>query len=167
MRDVTASPFQKKESKGVELQMTPMIDVVFLLLIFFMVATIMKTPPPFHVILPQSLKKEDFPRKRYNVYISENGRIAVDDKVMPDLDTLELYLASNQDKIKTLIIKADRNAKHGAVIDVMERAQRRFTNPEGQSIAIAVKEGEDTGRFYLSSIESGRRNKSFDPCFSL
>lgn len=129
------------------LQLAPMIDVVFLLLIFFMVATIMKAPPPFSLRLPESLKREDFPRKRYNVYISEDGRVSVDDNVMPDLDSLELYLASHQDKIDTLIIKADQNARHGIVVDVMERAKRRFSKPEGQSIAIAIKEGEYMGEF--------------------
>jgi len=129
------------------LQLAPMIDCVFLLLIFFMVATVMKAPPPFSVLLPESLKREDFPRKMYNVYISEYGTISVDDRRMPDLDSLELYLASHQDKIDTLIIKADRNAEHGVVIDVMERAKKRFSRPEGQSIAIAIKEGEYMGEY--------------------
>lgn len=152
MKNITstgvASSIQRTgEEKSTGLQLTPMIDVVFLLLIFFMVATVMKAPPPFSVVLPQSLKREDFPRKRYNVFISEEGRVSVDDRMMPDLDSLELFLASHQDKIKTLIIKADRNAKHGIVIDVMERAKRRFKDPEGQSLAIAVKEGEYQGAF--------------------
>jgi biopolymer transport protein ExbD len=152
MKDVTSrgassaiARIGKERKTGLEL--TPMIDCVFLLLIFFMVATVMKAPPPFSVILPDSLKREDFPRKRYNVFISEEGRVSVDDMTMPDLDSLELFLASHQDKIKTLIIKADRNAKHGIVIDVMERAKRRFRDPEGQSIAIAVREGEYQGAF--------------------
>jgi len=148
MKDVTAKGLDRTVGKtSTELQMTPMIDCVFLLLIFFMVATIMRVPPPFSVLLPDSLKREDFPRKLYNVYISENGRLAVDDRVIPDLDSLELYLASVQDKIDTLIIKADRNAKHGIVVDVMERAKKRFTKSEGQSIAIAIKEGEYMGRY--------------------
>lgn len=145
MKNVTSSSGLQRVGgeTSTELQMTPMIDAVFLLLIFFMVATIMKAPPPFQVHLPSSLKKEDFPRKLYNVYISENGGVAVDERVMQNLDELGLFLASNQDKIETLIIKADRNAKHGRVIDVMERAKRRMTHKrEGQSIAIAIKEGE-------------------------
>ena len=82
----------------------------------------------------------------FNVYISEQGNLALDDRIMPDLDSLELQFASIQDKVNVLIIKAHRNAKHGVVIDVMERAKRIFSK-EGQSIAIAVKEGEYTGAF--------------------
>jgi len=140
MKNVT-SGLQRTGETSTELQMTPLIDAVFLLLIFFMVATIMKAPPPFQVHLPSSLKKEKFPRKLYNVYISEEGRVSVDERVMQDLDELGLFLASNQDKIDTLILKADRNAKHGRVIDVMERAKTRMTHKrEGQSIAIAINE---------------------------
>ena len=148
MRGITSGGFQRtREKRSTELQLTPMIDCVFLLLIFFMVATIFKAPPPFPVYLPDSLKRESFPRKKYNVFISESGRISVDERPMQDLDALELYLASNQDKIDTLIIKADRNTKHGIVVDIMERAKRRFTEAEGQAIAIAVKEGEYTGEY--------------------
>ena len=116
-----------------------MLPIIFF--VFFMVTTTMKVPPPFAVYLPDSFKRESFPRKLYNVFISEHGQVSVDDRIMPDLDTLELFLASNQDKIDTLIIKADRNAKNGIVVDVMERAKRRAID----KFAIAVKEGEYTG----------------------
>jgi len=118
--------------------MAPMIDCVFQLLIFFMVTSILRVPPPFQVILPESDTRHDFPQKKYNVNISADGIISVDEKVMPNLDELELFLSAHENEIDTLIIKADRQAKHGVVIDVMERAKRRFSKPEGLEIALAV-----------------------------
>lgn len=148
MKNVTAHGLERSTGNtSTELQMTPMIDCVFLLLIFFMVATIMRVNPPFPLHLPDSLKREDFPRKRYNVFVSEKGNISLDEMPMQGLDDLELHLASHEQKIDTLIIKADRNARHGIVIDIMERAKKRFTKIEGQSIAIAIKEGEYAGEF--------------------
>jgi biopolymer transport protein ExbD len=124
-----------------DLQMAPMIDCVFLLLIFFMVSAVMRVPPPFgYPTLPESSTKHEFPRKKFNVYISTDGRTAVDDQEFLTLDELELYLSAHENQISTLIIKADKRAEHGIVIDVMERAKRRFSKPEGQEIALAVAE---------------------------
>ena len=130
----------KGKDRGQALMMEPMIDCVFLLLIFFMVSAIMRVPPPFTVTLPESATKHDFPRKKFNLFISTDGRISFDDLEMLTLDDMEMYLSAKESQITTLIIKADRLAKHGRVIDVMERAKRRFSKTEGQEIALMVAE---------------------------
>jgi biopolymer transport protein ExbD len=132
--------FKRAKNKEAALMMEPMIDCVFLLLIFFMVSSVMRVPPPFTVTLPESSTKHEFPRKKFNLYISTDGRIAIDDQEMLTLDDMELFLSAHEQQISTLIIKADKRAKHGVVIDVMERAKRRFSKPEGQEIALAVSE---------------------------
>lgn len=129
--------YKKPNRSGMELQMAPMIDCVFLLLIFFMVSAIMKVPPKFAIELPSSLTRHEFPQKRFNLFIGRHGEMAVDDHMMMDYDDLEDYLARNEDKIETLIIKADKYALHGWVIDAMERAKRR----DIAELAIAIKEG--------------------------
>jgi biopolymer transport protein ExbD len=135
--------FKRAKREAPELPLAPLIDCVFLLLIFFMVATVMRVNPPFKVELPDSQVRQDFPRKKFQLNISSAGQISLDDRVMPTLDDLEEILAINETKIDTLIIKADKNARHGVVIDTMERAKRRAI----ENIAIAVREGE-----YLGSL---------------
>lgn len=129
--------YRKMKRSGMELQMAPMIDCVFLLLIFFMVSAIMKIPPKFAVELPDSLTRHEFPQKRYNIFIGRHGEMAVDDQIMMSLEDLEDFLAAHEDRIATLIIKADKFALHGWIIDVMERAKRR----DIEELAIAIKEG--------------------------
>lgn len=129
--------YRKAKRSGMELQMAPMIDCVFLLLIFFMVSAIMKVPPRFAIELPASLTRHEFPQKRFNLFIGRHGEMAVDDHMMMDYDDLEDFLARNEDKIETLIIKADKFALHGWVIDAMERAKRR----DIAELAIAIREG--------------------------
>jgi len=128
---------RKMKKSGMELQMAPMIDCVFLLLIFFMVSAIMKVPPRFAVELPESLTRHEFPQKRFNLFIGRHGEIAVDDHMLMDYVDLEDFLARHEDRIETLIIKADKFALHGWVIDAMERAKRR----DIAELAIAIKEG--------------------------
>ena len=133
-----------RASRGADppkLRMEPLVDCVFLLLIFFMVSNILRIPPPFKVQLPESKARSEFARKRYNVYIDGIGRISVDDKAMPDYDTLENFLSQHERDIETLIIRADKGALHGNVVDVMERAKRRGI----ENIAIAVAEDDYAG----------------------
>ena len=135
--EVARLEYRKMKRSGMELQMAPMIDCVFLLLIFFMVSAIMKIPPKFAVELPDSLTRHEFPQKRYNIFIGRHGEMAVDDQIMMSLEDLEDFLAAHEDRIATLIIKADKFALHGWIIDVMERAKRR----DIEELAIAIKEG--------------------------
>ncbi len=113
-----------KEKEPPKLVMEPMVDCVFLLLIFFMVANILKPTLPFSVELPDSKSREEYVRKKFNVYINANGQMSVDDQAMRDYDALEDYLLPRVNEIETLMIHADKNTKHGDVIDAMERAKR-------------------------------------------
>ena len=131
---------RKKTGDDDDIPMAPMIDCVFLLLIFFMVSAIMRVPPPFTVTLPDSATQHEFTRKKYNLFISSDGRISIDDQEMLTLEDMELFIAAHENQISTLIIKADKRAKHGDVIDVVERAKQRSSKTEGLEIAFAVSE---------------------------
>lgn len=131
---------RRKTQEDDDIPMAPMIDCVFLLLIFFMVSAVMKVPPPFTVTLPDSATKHEFTRKKFNLFINSDGRISIDDQEMLTLEDMELFIASHENQITTLIIKADKRAKHGDVIDVVERAKMRSSKTEGLEIAFAVSE---------------------------
>lgn len=111
-----------REKEPPKLVMEPLVDCVFLLLIFFMVANILKPTLPFTVELPDSKSREEYVRKKFNVYINANGQISVDDLAM-NVEKLDEYLLPRASEIEVLMIHADKNTKHGDVIDVMERAK--------------------------------------------
>ena len=131
---------RRKTNEEDDIPMAPMIDCVFLLLIFFMVSAVMKVPPPFTVTLPDSATKHEFTRKKFNLFVNSDGRISIDDQEMLTLEDMELFIAAHENQISTLIIKADKRAKHGVVIDVVERAKMRSSKTEGLEIAFAVSE---------------------------
>lgn len=128
--------FKKPKRTPMEFPMAPMIDAVFLLLIFFMVAAQTRVPPRFPIDLPNSLTRHTFPMKKNNLYIGRDGLMAIDSSMMSNYDELEVYLDKNKKNIETLIIKADKFALHGYVIDAMERAKRAGI----EELAIGVKE---------------------------
>ena len=131
---------RRKSTEEDDIPMAPMIDCVFLLLIFFMVSAVMKAQPPFTITLPDSATQHEFTRKKFNLFISSDGRISIDDQEMLTLEDMELFIAAHENQISTLIIKADKRAKHGVVIDVVERAKMRSSKTEGLEIAFAVSE---------------------------
>lgn len=134
-----------------DIPMAPMIDCVFLLLIFFMVSAIMRVPPPFSVTLPDSTTEHEFPRKKYNLFISSDDKIAIDDRELFTLEEVGLFISAHEHQISTLIIKADKLAKHGRVIDVVERAKMSSAKPEGLEVAFAVAEDESGGGSSIGS----------------
>ena len=131
----------KSGAKLPQVPMEPLVDCVFLLLIFFMISNILKIPPPFTVDLPESKARSEFARKRYNIYIHESGQVSVDDVRMADLDAMFNYLLLKKKEIETLIIRADKNAEHGVVVDVMERAKQA----EIDNLALAISEDDYKG----------------------
>lgn len=128
--------FRRMGRTPMEFPMAPMIDCVFLLLIFFMVAAQTRVPPRFPIELPDSLTRHAFPMKRFSLYIGREGLMAIDDKMMISYDDLEENLMKDKKSIETLVIKADKLALHGWVIDAMERAKRAGI----EELAIGVKE---------------------------
>ena len=141
---------RRSGSNDDDIPMAPMIDCVFLLLIFFMVSAIMRVPPPFDVTLPDSTSEHEFPRKKFNLFISSEGQMAIDDQVMETLEDVGFFIASHENQISTLIIKADKRAKHGPVIDVVEIAKARSTKIDGLEVAFAVAEDD------ISSVSSSK-----------
>ena len=107
-----------------ELNLTPMIDAVFLLLIFFMTTTVFIKATQLRIALPDAehydkLKAE----KKLNLRISEEGKIEINGQLVA-MGDLAGWL--EREKIRTgsstLIITADAGASHGFIIDAMEMA---------------------------------------------
>ena len=107
-----------------ELNLTPMIDAVFLLLIFFMTTTVFIKASQLQIVLPEAqhfdqLKSE----KKLNLRISGEGKLEINSQLVGMAD-LRGWL--QRERIRTgsttLIITADSDAPHGFVIDAIEMA---------------------------------------------
>jgi biopolymer transport protein ExbD len=67
---------RKKRRVGIRIDMTPMVDVAFLLLIFFMVTTVFRTPKALEINLPPKDLKQDVPKsKTFLIRILADGRL--------------------------------------------------------------------------------------------
>jgi len=108
-------------------ELTPLIDVVFLLLIFFMVSTTFIRETQLKIDLPEAAGElqvtEGAPLE---ISISSEGEYSIDGQLLVNsqLETVirGLKEASGGDLERRLIVTADANATHQAVVQAMDAA---------------------------------------------
>jgi biopolymer transport protein ExbD len=115
----------RKQSSGVaEINMTPLIDMVFILLIFFIVTTSFTKETGVDVNRPSAktaVKKE---RANILIAIKENGEIWMEKRQIDRRAVranVERMYAENPEG--SVIIMADKEAKTGLLIEVMDQAR--------------------------------------------
>lgn len=126
---------ERKRDTGFTIDIAPLVDVVFLLLIFFMLSTTFEIKPGIKVNLPEGttkeLKKEP---KDIKIFITKKEEIYFNGKRV-SLDKLKKELTKIRDKKKLIIIEADKFSYHGVVVSVMDVAKSTGFN----NFAIATK----------------------------
>lgn len=126
--------FYRQSREEVNVNLTPLIDVVFLLLIFFMVSTTFTKETRLSLELPEA---EGTPaaneRQVLEITISANGRYAVQGKALVNSKRTTLGKAleevSKSNNKLPLVIVADAQAPHQAVVTAMDVAGKQgFVN---------------------------------------
>jgi biopolymer transport protein ExbD len=116
---------QRREEVGVNL--TPLIDVVFLLLIFFMVSTTFTRETQLSIDLPEANGEiSDAPERQVEILIDEAGSYRVNGQKLVDdrLRTLQaaIYKIAAGDTTLPMVITADAQATHQSVVRAMDAA---------------------------------------------
>jgi len=125
---------KREEIDETAIELTPLIDVVFLLLIFFMISTSFTKETKLKINLPASSGDTNVEQPRsLEVQVSEGAEYAISSDANPNgsvlintnRDTLAKALRehANGSSELLLIIRADRKAPHEAVIKVLDVAQ--------------------------------------------
>ena len=119
-----ASSIQTKSGRRVLVNITTLIDVVFLLLIFFMVSSTFLEQPGMKLDLPSSKNTDISQKKSYSLSIYPDGKIFFNDK---EITTATLAAALQESNLTTsdmaINLLADKNVPHGEVIKVMDIAR--------------------------------------------
>ena len=119
--------FKREPREELELNLTPLIDVVFLLLNFFMVSTTFQKESEISLQLPRSSDTQTDPSQdRIEVVINAAGRYFINDQelVNSDVATVQnaLYKISGGRRDIPLTIRADAQASHQSVVTAMDAA---------------------------------------------
>ena len=122
--------FRRRQHRDdLKLNLTPLIDTVFLLLIFFMMTTTFNRQSQLHINLPTAKGDVSEQPETINLIIDAKGKYAINDwehsLINSQLDTLKqaLKAAAGPQSNPPLLISADENAPHYAVMRAMEAAR--------------------------------------------
>ena len=129
--------FRKSEEESFALDLTPMIDVVFLLLIFFMVSTVfVDFDRRMELILPSSKSSvPDENKEQIEIEMTNDKQIFLNGAQIT-LQELESTILDSREKLgESGVIRADKNLPYGDVVQVMGILQ----NAGIQDISVAVK----------------------------
>lgn len=111
----------KREDEEATIDMTPMLDIVFIMLIFFIVTTSFVKEAGIDVQKPKAANASKKPTANIFIAVRENGEIWMDKRAV-DVErvsaNIEKLLAEQPTDI--VIIQADKGAKHGVVVKVMD-----------------------------------------------
>jgi len=116
---------QKREEDGINI--TPLIDVVFLLLIFFMVSTTFTKETHLKIALPEAVGdvQQEVPES-VEVLIDAQGNYAVNGQALANNQAVTLMTAIQEvgggDTKQPFIITADANSSHRSVVTAMDVA---------------------------------------------
>jgi len=121
--------FKNEKKPDVELNLAPLIDVVFLLLIFFMVSTTFERQSAIRITLPEATRSDtEQEQNTITVSIDARGKIFVNDNPLLNakLSTIRDAVrdAANNMHDPVLIINADENTTHQSVVRVMDAARQ-------------------------------------------
>ena len=116
--------------------LVPLINIVFLLLIFFMLSGTLSKKDLFEVEPPLSYTASNAESPEIIILISYDNKISIDNEIISS-NELEAYLTSllNKQSIEEVLIKADGNASSGTLSKVI----RMIRNTGIKRAAIVTK----------------------------
>ena len=117
--------FKSKNRRKVIINITSLIDVLFLLLIFFMVSSTFLEQPGIKLELPHAQSATIIEQRNYTLFVDEEGHMFLnDEEVMSKELEAKLKTALPDMKDSALVLKADTEASHGLVVRVMDIAKK-------------------------------------------
>jgi len=117
--------FKKRWKEDVRVDVTPLVDVVFNLLLFFMVTTTFAVAPGIKVDLPKAksveVKRE---KKELRIVVTKDKDIFFNTKkvTLEELNK-ELIKFAEVNKDAVVILQADLNVNHGTVVSILDAAK--------------------------------------------
>jgi biopolymer transport protein ExbD len=114
----------RRRNQGSLVDLTPLIDIVFQLLIFFLLTATFQESSSLDVDLARA-KNQEKAKKQEAVVVSINSRGAFEvDQILVDPGALESYLCDQRKAGKsTLHIRADKDSKHEDLVQAMDLAK--------------------------------------------
>lgn len=117
--------FKRNKEEEPGLGMAPLVDIVFLLLIFFMLTSHFDIASGIRIILPKAAHRVlEQEKENITLVMDSNGKIYLEGKKIEDSELRKKIdlLVEKKDMIH-LVLQADKEARHGRVVQIMDLAK--------------------------------------------
>jgi len=117
---------RSKRAKGGSLDITPLVDLVFLLIIFFLLSTTFIVSPGIRIDLPtassQKIHKE---KKEITLSVDQAGVVYFNkDAIDPAALSSRLAASAQEDRDTTVLVRGDANTGFGRVVEVLDMVKQ-------------------------------------------
>ncbi len=115
-----------KNKRKAGLNLTPLIDVLFILIIFFAVSSTFLEQPGIELKLPEAESGVDLPMEKIVIHIDKTEKLYINDKAVSreELADQVLELIGDEGE-KSVTLNADTEVHHGAVISLMDDLRKK------------------------------------------
>ena len=113
--------FKTRQKSKISINITSLIDVMFLLLIFLLVSSTFLEQPGIKLELPETESSETVKQREFTLFVDKNGKLFLNQEEISQ-SKLEEKIKSVLPEMKdqAIILKADNVASHGLVVKVMD-----------------------------------------------
>ncbi len=110
-----------KQKNRMSINLTPLIDVLFILIIFFAVSSTFLEQPGIELDLPKAKSSEGHTTQKVIIYVDKDQNIFLNDNIVSINNLIdEVKKLSDIRKDKSIVVKADAAVPHGLVITIMD-----------------------------------------------
>jgi len=116
----------EKPPKKIALNITPLIDVLFILIIFFTVSSTFLEQPGIELKLPDAESSQTHTAQKVIIYVNKDETIYLNDEQV-NLEILVGYVQAKlaEQKDKSVVLRADTEVDHGVVIKIMDLLRKK------------------------------------------
>ncbi|MEW6660244.1 MAG: biopolymer transporter ExbD [Thermodesulfobacteriota bacterium] len=105
-----------------EINMTPFVDIVLVILIIFLLTATVMMPRTFAISLPQATQAQKPEKVPMIISINREGQIAINGvRLMSDAHFESIFQTQKQDQEALAVIAADKETRHGRLMEVIDR----------------------------------------------
>ncbi len=130
--------FKRGQFPKIDITVTPMINIIFLLLIFFLLTSAFVLPSGIRINLPKTVTSEVIQEKNLTITVSSDNLIYLNDKLIT-AGELKQYLKSAAGDNKSVLIKSDKLASLGQVVQIWDLCRELGIS----SVSLATNQGEE------------------------
>jgi len=115
-----------KSKRKAGLNLTPLIDVLFILIIFFAVSSTFLEQPGIELNLPEAESGVDRPIEKIVIHVDRDENVYINDEVVARKELADKVqeLIDDQEE-KSVTLNADTEVKHGTIISLMDDLRKR------------------------------------------